>query len=68
MDALAKSNIRLSNEYHIASRSFAGGLMPHNLLAVEKNEAPRLKAEGCGTCALHDLEGLQPEMISYLID
>ena len=43
MDALAKSNIRLPNEYHIASRSFAGGLMPHNLLAVEKR-APDLLA------------------------
>lgn len=43
MDALQKSHIRLSNEYHIASRSFAGGLMPHNLLAVEKR-APDLLA------------------------
>ena len=41
MEVLQRSNIRLSNEYHIAARSFAGGLMPHNLLAVEKR-APQL--------------------------
>ena len=41
MDVLKKSNIKLSNEYHIAARSFAGGLMPHNLMAVEKR-APEL--------------------------
>ena len=41
MEVLQRSNIRLSNEYHIAARSFAGGLMPHNLLAVEKR-APEL--------------------------
>lgn len=41
MEALRRSNLRLSNEYHIASRSFAGGLMPHTLLAVEKR-APDL--------------------------
>ncbi len=41
MQVLQDSHIRLSNEYHIASRSFAGGLMPHNLLAVEKR-APDL--------------------------
>lgn len=41
MDVLRQSNIRLSNEYHIAARSFAGGLMPHNLLAVDKR-APQL--------------------------
>lgn len=36
MDALKQSNVKLSNEYHIAARSFAGGLMPHTLLAVER--------------------------------
>ena len=41
MEALRRSNLCLSNEYHIASRSFAGGLMPHSLLAVEKR-APDL--------------------------
>ena len=41
MDALKRSNLKLSNEYRIASRSFAGGLMPHTLLAVEKR-APEL--------------------------
>ena len=41
MDALKASNVRLSNEYHIAARSFAGGLMPHTMLSIEKR-APDL--------------------------
>ena len=43
MEALKEAGIKLSNEYHIASRSFAGGLMPNNLLSVEKR-APKLLA------------------------
>jgi len=59
MDALRLSNIRLSNEYHIASRSFAGSPMPHTLLAVQKRAPavfrklefyyPLLKASLCRT-------------------
>ena len=41
MDALKTANIKLSDEYHIASRSFAGGLMPNNLLSIAKR-APKL--------------------------
>lgn len=43
IDAIKASNIKLSNEYHIAARSFAGGLMSNNLLAVEER-APGLLA------------------------
>ena len=59
MDALRQSNICLSNEYHIASRSFAGSPMPHTLLAVQKRAPavfkklefyyPLLKASLCRT-------------------
>ena len=41
METLRQSNIRLSNEYHIAARSFAGAPMPHTLMAI-KRRAPRL--------------------------
>ena len=59
METLRQSNIRLSNEYHIASRSFAGAPMPHTLMAIKRRDPglfarlelyyPLLKASVCRT-------------------
>ena len=59
MEVLRQSNIRLSNEYHIASRSFAGAPMPHTLMAIKRRDPalfkrlelyyPLLKASVCRT-------------------
>lgn len=43
VQTLQDSHIALSNEYHIASRSFAGAPMPHTLLAIEKRDPDLLR-------------------------
>ena len=59
MECLRRSNIRLSDEYHIASRSFAGSPMPHTVAAIARRDPdlfrrlelfyPLLKASLCRT-------------------